>query len=118
LVAGTMLLVTDPLNVSGRDLGLLFLLGGLVMPISLGLITIGPRYLPAPEVGLVMLLETVLGPLWVWLACAEIPHAGTFVGGAIVVCILVGHSLLGMRTSHADTSMTVPPGMSPRQPCH
>ncbi|NJN06071.1 MAG: EamA family transporter, partial [Rhodobacteraceae bacterium] len=83
--------------VTARDLALLLVLGLVIMPVSFGLITAGPRYLPAAEVGLLMLLETVLGPLWVWLVIGETPASGTFLGGAIVLTTLVVHSLVGLR---------------------
>ena len=44
-----------------------------------------------------MLLETVLGPVWVWLALGENPGAHSLVGGAIVVATLMVNSLLGLR---------------------
>lgn len=43
----------------------LVLAGLVVLPLALVLMTLGPRYLPAPEVAMISLLEAVLGPLWV-----------------------------------------------------
>jgi len=40
-------------------------------------------------VGLITLLEVVLGPLWVWLALDERPTTLTLVGGAIVIVAIV-----------------------------
>ncbi len=51
------------------------LLGLVVLPVSIGLCLLGPRYLPAPEVALILRLETVLGPYWVWLALGGEPGA-------------------------------------------
>jgi drug/metabolite transporter (DMT)-like permease len=61
------------------------------------LLALGPRYISSPEVGLLVLLETVLGPLWVWLVIHETPGEWTLVGGAVVVATLVAHSLLSLR---------------------
>lgn len=72
-------------------------MGFLVAPISFALITIGPRYLPAPEVSLLLLIETVLGPLWVWLVIAEEPGLLSLIGGAVVVTTLLLHSLYGLH---------------------
>ncbi len=72
-------------------------MGFVVAPISFALITIGPRYLPAPEVSLLLLIETVLGPLWVWLVIAEKPSPLSLIGGAVVVTTLLLHSLYGLR---------------------
>lgn len=77
------------------------LMGLLVAPVSFALITSGPRYLPAAEVGLLMLLETVLGTLWVWLAIGEYPGDLALVGGAIVMATLAGHALAGNRHRRA-----------------
>lgn len=61
------------------------------------LLALGPRYISSPEVGLIVLLETVLGPLWVWLVIHEAPGAWTLVGGALVVLTLIVHSLVSLR---------------------
>ena len=77
------------------------LLGLVVLPVSAVLVLLGPRYLPAPEVGLILLLETVLGPYWVWLALGEEPGARALLGGAIVIGVLVLHSALSLRGQRA-----------------
>lgn len=79
--------------VASDDVGWLLLLGLLLLPLAFGLMAIGPRYLPAPEVGLLLLGETVLGPLWVWLVLSEQPGWATLAGGAVVVVTLTLHSL-------------------------
>jgi len=86
-----------PLAVAPDQIGLLLLLGLGVLPIAFALTALGPRYLPAAEVALILLLETVLGPLWVWLAIREEPSRGALIGGAIVVVSLLLHAVLGWR---------------------
>ena len=78
-----------PAEVGAQDLALLAALG--VCQIGLGLIflTIGGRLIPAAEVGLITLLEVVLGPIWVWIALSEQPGAATIVGGLIVLGAVV-----------------------------
>ncbi len=83
-----------PMSVSSSDMAALGVMGLVVLPLSFGLIFIGPRYIPAPEVSLVLLLEAVLGPYWVWLALGEEPGSRTLVGGSIVLATLAVHSLL------------------------
>lgn len=61
------------------------LLGLIVMPASFALISIGPRYLPAAEVSLVMLLEAVLGGLWAWWILGEVPAVNVLIGGSVVL---------------------------------
>jgi len=67
--------------------------GLIILPISFGLIALGPRYIPSAEVAMLMLLETIFGPFLVWLVVAEIPSPNSLMGGAVVVITLVAHSL-------------------------
>ncbi len=92
-----LLLGAQPLAVSSADAGYLLLLGGLVLPVSFAMITLGPRYLPAPEVSLILLTETILGPIWVWLALGEVPGSTTLFAGLLIVGTLVLHTLLSLR---------------------
>lgn len=89
--------LAHPGSITGPDLLVLVVLGGFVLPVAFGLIFIGPRHIPAPEVGLLMLLETALGPLWVWLVLAEVPTATVFAAGALVVATLAIHSGVTLR---------------------
>lgn len=85
-----------PLAMSATGLGLMLLLGLVVLPLSFGLLTLGPRYIPAPEVSLLLLVETVLGPLIVWVAIGEAASLSTIVGGAIVLAALAGNAVAGL----------------------
>jgi drug/metabolite transporter (DMT)-like permease len=73
----------------GGDVGWLAALG--IGQIALGfvLFAVGARLIPAAQVGLITLLEVVLGPVWVWLALDERPSALTLIGGAIVIIAIV-----------------------------
>ena len=79
----------SPGTIEASDLGWLAALG--IGQIGLGfvLLTIGARLIPAAQVGLITLLEVVLGPLWVWLALDETPSTLTLIGGAIVIAAIV-----------------------------
>ena len=103
LVALPLALVLEPgpMIPTGPHLVYVVLMGLFVAPISFALITAGPRYLPAAEVGLLMLLETVVGPVWVWLVIGEYPGDLALVGGGIVVAALAGHALAGNRQRRA-----------------
>ncbi len=85
--------LADPMSIQPNNWGPLFLLGLIVMPLSFGLITFGLRLLPAPEVALLMLLETVLGPLWVGIVINEIPHSRTLIGGGVIILAVLFQSL-------------------------
>ncbi len=82
---------------SQSDFAYLVLNGAVVLPIAMGLITNGPKLISAPEVSLILLLETVLGPLWVWLALGEEPPGQTFAGGGLVVAAILVNAWLGFR---------------------
>lgn len=79
------------------DHGYLFLMSFIMLPVANALMFLGPRFLPAAEVGLVMLLESICGPLWVWLVLKENPGSYTLVGGAVIVITLAIHSIVRSR---------------------
>ena len=65
------------------------------------LLTLGPRYISSAEVALLVLLESVLAPILVWLAIGENPGRWAVVGGTVVVGALVvsnAYSLLKQET--------------------
>ena len=61
------------------------LLYALFMAASAGLIALGPRYISSAEVGLLVLLESVLAPLLVWAVLGENPGIFALIGGAVVI---------------------------------
>ncbi len=63
------------------------------------LVTIAPRYIPAAEVNLFFLLETIIGPVWVWLVIKEQPSLETIQGGVIIIATIAIHSFLKLRKS-------------------
>ncbi len=101
LSALLMIPFAAPLSVAPGEVWMLLVLGAVVLPVSFGLTSLGPRYLPAPEVALILLLETVLGPFWVWLVLEETPSARALTGGAVVVTALLLHSLVTLLAQRA-----------------
>jgi len=75
----------------------LILGGAVLLPVALSLITVGPRYLPAPEAAMLGLLETIFGPFWVWLVIGENPGWRSIAGGSIVITVLFVHALVRFR---------------------
>jgi drug/metabolite transporter (DMT)-like permease len=55
------------------------------------------RFTAAANVSLFMLLETVLGPLWVWLVVDERPTNQMIMGGVLVVASLIAYLLWSMK---------------------
>jgi len=68
--------------------------GAVMMPLAFWCLATGPRYLPAAEVGMFYLLETILAPIWMWLIFTEAPSRMTLVGGTIMLLGLIGNSVL------------------------
>ena len=97
VVPVALLAGAQPGSVSPDDITFLLLVGGVVLPISFTLITLSPRYLPAPEVSLILLVETILGPIWVWMALKETPNASTLVAGLLIIGTLIVHTLMSVR---------------------
>ncbi|MCB1756303.1 MAG: DMT family transporter [Gammaproteobacteria bacterium] len=101
LIAGAGLFAGHPLSLQGNDWGWMLLLGLFVIPVAFVLITLGPMRIPAADVGMLMLLETVIGPLWVWLWLDEAPGRAALQGGAIVIATLFVHGLFQWRYGRA-----------------
>jgi drug/metabolite transporter (DMT)-like permease len=78
-----------PADIDAGAVGWLAALGIGQIGLGFALLTVGARLIPAAQVGLITLLEVVLGPLWVWLALDERPSSLTLVGGAIVIAAIV-----------------------------
>jgi drug/metabolite transporter (DMT)-like permease len=81
--------LADPGAISVDDVGWLAALGIGQIGLGFALLTVGARLIPAAQVGLITLLEVVLGPVWVWLALDERPSALTLAGGTIVIAAIV-----------------------------
>ena len=63
------------------------------------LVTIAPRFITAAEVNLFFLLETIIGPVWVWLVIKEQPSLETIQGGLIIILTIAIHSFLKIKNS-------------------
>ena len=71
----------------------------LCVAIPFVLVTIAPRFIPAAEVNLFFLLETIIGPIWVWLIIKEQPSIETLQGGIVIIATIAIHSFLKLRKS-------------------
>jgi drug/metabolite transporter (DMT)-like permease len=63
------------------------------------LVTIAPRFIPAAEVNLFFLLETIIGPIWVWLVIQEQPSIETIQGGTVIITAIAIHSFIKLKNS-------------------
>ena len=97
MVALIALLFVDQLKLEGYDLTIIPLMCIMCVAIPFVLVTLAPRYITAAEVNLFFLLETILGPLWVWLVIHEQPSIETITGGAVIVATIAVHSILALK---------------------
>ena len=93
-----------PLEATSRDLVFLAIMGAFQLAFGCALMTIAVRHLPAAEIGLFALLETILGPLWVWMAYGERPTDLALFGALVVIGALAANALLGLHRSSTAPS--------------
>ncbi|MEL7011842.1 MAG: DMT family transporter [Pseudomonadota bacterium] len=91
------LIITGPANMVSGAPWAMVITGAVVLPLSFYLLSLAARYTHAANVSLIMLMETVLGPFWVWLAVGEGPTGRMIVGGAIVLVALAIYLVLTRR---------------------
>ena len=95
------------IDISLHDLLLCMMLGSFQLGLGFLFLTLGTRYIPAAEVALFSMSESVLNPLWVWIGVNEVPGSYTLLGSAIVLVSVITYSLIAIwneRKSHAATS--------------
>jgi len=80
--------LTGPARMTDGTVWAIAVTGAAILPVSFFSLTLASRYTAAPNVSLIMLLETVLAPLWVWYGIGEAPSQAMLIGGAIVVVTL------------------------------
>ena len=81
-------LISGAWHITSIDLLWAFVQGGIVGPVAFGALAIAPKYLLASEVGLLQLLETIVGPIWVYVGGYEVPPLETVYGGVVLLLTL------------------------------
>ena len=97
MVALIALFFANQLKLEGYDLTIIPLMCIMCVAIPFVLVTLAPRYITAAEVNLFFLLETIFGPLWVWLVIREQPSIETIIGGGIIIATIAIHSTLALK---------------------
>jgi drug/metabolite transporter (DMT)-like permease len=92
------LFIAGNLSISLHDLFLAFLAGFFQIGFGFILITIGSQTTPAAVVGVLMLTESIFGPLWAWLFINEVPPISVLVGGSIIVFSILLQSFFSRKT--------------------
>ena len=98
-VATFALFFIESFALINNDIFIVPLMCILCVAIPFVLVTIAPRFIPAAEVNLFFLLETIIGPVWVWLIIKEQPSIETLQGGAIIIATIAIHSFMKLRNS-------------------
>ena len=99
IVASFALFFIESFVLIDKDLYIIPLMCIMCVAIPFVLVTIAPRFIPAAEVNLFFLLETIIGPIWVWLIIKEQPSIETLYGGAIIIITIAIHSFLKLKNS-------------------
>jgi drug/metabolite transporter (DMT)-like permease len=99
LTAVVALPFAEPLTTAPRDLALLVFFGVGQFSGGFLMFMIGARLIPAAQSALLGMLETVLGPVWVWLVLNERPGSGTMVGGALILGALLANTVIDLVAS-------------------
>ena len=97
LVALFALFFVDNLILQGRDYIIVPLMCIMCVGIPFVLVTIAPRFITAAEVNLFFLLETIIGPIWVWLIIKEQPSIETIYGGILIIITIAVHSFYKLK---------------------
>ena len=106
LIAGIVAMIVgyfiaDKINISYHDIFLGFLAGFFQLGFGFIFITIGARNTPSAVVGIIMITEAVLGPLWAWMFANENPPLTVLIGGSIIIFAVLLQFLLANKKSNS-----------------
>ena len=104
IIAVISLVFAPTLQMSTNDIIWVGLQGLIILPLSFGLISLGPKYLPASEVSLIVLLEAVFGPLWAWVFIKQLPSSASLIGGLIIIATLTVYFFLSAKQNYTNSS--------------
>ena len=107
LIAGVVAMVVGYLiagkvNISYHDIFLGFLAGFFQLGFGFIFITIGARNTPSAVVGIIMITEAVLGPLWAWMFANENPPMIVLIGGSVVIFAVLLQFLLVKKNENSQ----------------
>ncbi len=87
----------DDLAIDFKTLAVVMIMGLLISPISRVFLGNGAKYISASEVSLLMIIETIMAPVWVWIFLNEVPSSYTFIGGSVIIGTLIANSLYTLK---------------------
>lgn len=87
----------DELAIDFKTLVIVMIMGLIISPVSRLLLGNGTKYISASEVSLLMIIETIMAPIWVWIFLNEVPSSYTFIGGSVIIVTLIINSLYTLK---------------------
>ena len=96
------LLLGSGLAIGMWDLGLSLFMGAFTIGLGIACVTVAASALPPSEVSVLVLLESVLGPLWVWLFLNETASLNVLIGGLIVVLAVALQATVGWAVDRTN----------------
>ncbi|SFK56632.1 EamA domain-containing membrane protein RarD [Pseudovibrio ascidiaceicola] len=97
LLAVAMFFLAAPSTYSLNTWVIMGLMGLFTAPFGRVLSQVATRYITAPEVGMLLMIETVLAPLFAFGFFGEIPHQESFIGGTIIVVTILIYAVISGR---------------------
>jgi len=104
VVALVALFFIDTFELKDNDIFIIPAMCILCVAIPFVLVTLAPRYITGAEVNLFFLMETVLGPIWVWMVVKEQPSIETIQGGVVIILTIAIHSFLAIKKTQTKTT--------------
>ena len=92
-----------PFEATGREVGYMAALGLVQLASALTLYFHAARYLPAPVLIFVVLIDAVFAPVWVWLGFGELPGTLVFIGAVVILASVAANALFGLVASRRDS---------------
>jgi drug/metabolite transporter (DMT)-like permease len=99
-----------PVTATAHDLAILSVMGCIQLGAGCLLVTAASRTLTATELGLLALLEPILGPIWVWALMGEHPGTPALIGGALVLSAVIANQALAARRGRPQAAIEPLPG--------
>ena len=85
------------LSISFHDVALLFVWGAILSGTVHAIFTWSSRHVPGAELTLLILIEFILSPMWVWLLIDERPSLATLIGGGLVIASVASRAIASFR---------------------
>ncbi len=102
-----------PFEATAADLAVLALMGSVQLGTGCLLMVAASRSLTATELGLLALLEPILGPIWVWVLLGENPGRLALAGGAVVLGAVIANEAWAWWRAPAGAADEAPPAATP-----